>query len=61
MLHVGFCDDLAEDIAEQPDVPSHRLRQLGRLTFPVHAHGAHNGSVTIRHIDPIAGGLPCPS
>ena len=34
----GVADDLAEDVAEQPDIASHRLRQRGAvpLSFPVH-------------------------
>ena len=54
-LHVGqqaragrIADDLPEQVAEQPDVASHRLRQFGPVpvpaTFPVGAHwvGAHS-------------------
>ena len=34
----GIADDLAEDVAEQPDIAPHRLRQRGAvsLSFPVH-------------------------
>ena len=35
---LGIADDLAEDVAEQPDVAPHRLRQRGPVpvSFPVH-------------------------
>ena len=40
-LHVGqqlrpgrIADDLAEDVAEQPDITPHRLRQRGAVSFP---------------------------
>ena len=35
---VGIADDLAENVAEQPDVAPHRLRQRGPVpvSFPVH-------------------------
>src|SRR5260370_38612198 len=31
---VVLADDLAQDIAEQPDVSSHRLRKLGGIALP---------------------------
>ena len=49
---VGLGDDLAEDVAEQPDVPPHRLGQLGRVSFPV-PHGAHETDSNHRPVNPI--------
>ena len=34
----GIADDLAEDVAEQPDVAPHRLRQRGAIKLPVPVH-----------------------
>ena len=35
ILALGFTDDLAEDIAEHPDVPAHRLGNLQAVGGPV--------------------------
>ena len=60
-LHVGqqtrarrIADDLPEQVAEQPDVASHRLRQFGPVPVPptlsvrahrVRAHSIHTHSI----------------
>ena len=66
LLHVGqqlradrIADDLAEDVAEQPDVASHLLRQPGPVPVPVAAdvafilHDRHAVSVIPRYNVPV--------
>ncbi len=42
---VGVADDLAEYVAEQPDVPPHKPGQCGPVPVPAHAVTAHGQSL----------------